>query len=66
MSFDLLAPRSVEQLAADCRAKLENDAQEFPSKRVEVIPMTEAFLDLSERVLRLENAMGLGVTHGRI
>jgi hypothetical protein len=53
-NFDLRAPRSVEQLAADCRAKLDNDAQEFPPKRIEVIPMTESFLDLAERILKLE------------
>jgi hypothetical protein len=52
--LDMRAPRSVEQLAHDCRAKLDNDAQEFPPKRIEVIPMTEAFLDLAERVLKLE------------
>ena len=52
--YDLRAPRSVEQLAADCRAKLDNDAQEFPPYSIQVIPMTEAFLDLAERVLKLE------------
>jgi hypothetical protein len=53
--LDLRSPRSVEQLAHDCRAKLDNDAQEFPSKEVQVMPMTEAFLDLAERVLKLED-----------
>lgn len=52
--LDLRAPRSVEQLAHDCRAKLDNDALEFPPKQVQVMPMTEAFLDLAERVLKLE------------
>jgi hypothetical protein len=65
MSFDLLSPRSVEQLAADCRAKLDNDAQEFPPRRVEVIPMTQLFLDIAERIVALENAVKLGVTNGQ-
>ena len=66
MAHDLRAPRSVEQLATDCRDKLDNDAEERPPKTIDIMPMTEVFLDIAERILLIEKAIGLRETNGEV
>jgi len=52
--LDLRFPKSVEQLATDCNEKLDNDAQLIPPRTIEIMPSTELFLDMAQRILRLE------------
>jgi hypothetical protein len=64
VTYEIRSPRSIEQLQIDCQEKLDNDAQERPLKTIDVMPMTELFLDIAERIVALENAVKLRVTHG--
>jgi len=53
-NYDLRVPKTIEELVIDCQDKINNDAQDPPPKTIDIMPMTEIFLDIAQRILQLE------------
>lgn len=57
--LDLRRPLTLEQMIADCGAKIANEADENPDTQVEILLGTELMMELGLRVLALEVHTGL-------
>lgn len=57
--LDLRRPLTLEQLIADCGAKIANEADENPDTQVEILLGTELIMELGLRILALEAHTGL-------